>query len=547
MRALLTLFIFILSSGITSAQSYKSFESDFFIIGDSILTEIDIVAGPYYRGWNVQGPDKDRLVRFLEKNPRLSVEINVYSDTKGSEERNLETTQIMSESYIEWLTNDEGFEPIRFSGKGWGEHKPIISDEELDKFKAKDRKKRDSIHEINKRVILVIDDVEQKMDCAYRPTDVPELEEYYKIEQEGMINLGDRFRLDFVEFKENSVELANFEEDRDKYASLAAFILCHPGVKFQLTLHTQSMRSQKSSRLSIIRAKAFLKKLTSTFNLSTSRLSAKGMGGSRPMIPQIILDELKDEPQKQAELRKLNERVELEVIGIGAFNDAIQSSQLRIHDPIATREMLYRGRTHHLLIQSYFDYDSIQPIASNGDLEWSIDKTSTKNWDMTLTVDGEAPDVVHLSFLGWSRGKSNFLYTHAYPVADLGNPSVYIGNQKISDTDLSYLDDEDLFSLPDFTVKYDTSIYHLNQQFDIQYIYIQVGTHKYIVKGGKLSKKVMKSLKRAKVETNIWFAAAIYEEDNTLLIGQGYDKKSGKRQSKKKFYPDYIGRYRIRK
>jgi len=57
----------------------------------------------------------------------------------------------------------------------------------------------------------------------------------------------------------------------------------------------------------------------------------------------------------------------------------------------------------------------------------------------------------------------------------------------------------------------------------------------------------MKSLKRAKVETNIWFAAAIYEEDNTLLIGQGYDKKSGKRQSKKKFYPDYIGRYRIRK
>jgi outer membrane protein OmpA-like peptidoglycan-associated protein len=546
MRALFTLFIFVLIAGITNAQSYKSFESDFFIIGDSILTEIDIVGGPYYRGWNVKGPDKDRLVRFLERNPRLSVAINVHSDTKGSEKRNLENTQIMSESFIEWLTMDEGFDPIRFSGKGWGEHKPIVLEEDFAHFKAKDRKQRDSIHEINKRVILVIDDVEQKMDCAYRPTDIPELAEYYQIEQEGMINLEDRFRLDFVEFKQNSVELANFDKDRDQYASLAAFILCHPGVKFQLTVHSQSKRSQTSTQLSVDRAKALLKKLTSTFNLSTSRLSAKGMGGNRPMIPQIILDELKDEPAKQAELRKLNERVELEVIGIGAFNDAVQSSQLRIHDPVATREILYRDHTHHLLIQSYFDYDSIQPIASNGDLVWSITKTSRMNWDMTLTVDSEAPEIVHLSFLGWSRGKSKFLYTHAYHVADLGNPSLYIGEQKISDTDLSYLDDEDLFSHPYFTVKYDTSIYHLDQQFDIDFIYIQVGTHKYIVKGGVLSKKVMKSLKRAKVETNIWFAAVIYNDDTTLMVGQGYDKKSGKRQSKKKFYPDYIGRYRIR-
>lgn len=547
MRTIVILFLFILFSGIASAQSYKSFESDYFIIGDSILTEIDIVGGPYYRGWNIKGPDKERLVRFLKKNPRLSVGINVYSDTKGSAIRNLENTQIMSESFIEWLTTDEGFAPIRFSGKGWGEHKPVISEEELSRYTVKDRDKRDSIHEINKRVIVVIDDVEQKMDCEYRSTDIPELEKYYQLEQEGMINLGDRFRLDFVEFEKNSTELANFEEDHDKYASLAAFILCHPGVKFQLTLHTQSKRSGTSTHLSIDRAKAFLKQLTSTFNLSNSRLSAKGLGGGRPMIPQLILDELKDDPKKQAELRRLNERVELEVIGIGAFNDAVQSSQLRIQDPETTQEMLYRGHTHHLLIQSYYDYDSIQPIASNNDLDWSIKKTGAKNWDLTLAVAKDAPNTVHLSFLGWSRGKSKFLYTHAYPAADLGAPSVYIREQKISDTKLSVLKDEDLFSHPEFVVKYDTSVYHLKKSFDIDYIYIQVGTHKYIVKGGKLSKKVMKSLKRAKVETNIWFAAVIYNEDTTLMIGQGYDKKSGKRQSKRKFYPDYIGRNRIRK
>jgi hypothetical protein len=359
--------------------------------------------------------------------------------------------------------------------------------------------------------------------------------------------MGDRFRLDFVNFKENSVELTNFEEDHDKYASLAAFILCHPGVKFELSVHTQSKRSQTNTRLSIERSKALLKKLASTFNLSPSRISAKGMGGRNPMIPQLILDELEHDPTKQAELQKLNERVELDVIGIGAFNDAVRSSQLRIHDPETTREVLYRGYTHHHVIQSYFDFDSIQPIASNNDLDWEVTKTAAKTWNVTLLVYQEALDAVHLSFLGWSNGKSRFIYTHTYKAADLGDPSVFIGNKKISDTDLKDLDDEDLFSHPELTVKYDTSIFHLNKSFDIDYIYIQIGTHKHIVKGGKLSKKVMKSLKRAKAETNVWFAAVIYQKDITLNIGQGYDKKSGKRKSKIKFYPDYIGRNRIRK
>ncbi len=538
--------MFVLISGISSSQSYKTFESDYFIIGDSILTEIDIAAGPYYRGWNIIGDDKDRLIRFLEKNPRLSIGINVYSDTRGTEKRNLETTQIMSESFIEWLTTDEGFNPVRFSGKGWGEHKPIVPEEEFAYFRGEDRLKWDSIHELNKRVILVIDDVEQKMDCAYRTTDIPDLEKYYQIEEEGMINLGDRFRLDFVAFESGSTELLNFDQNHDKYASLAAFILCHPGVKFQLSVHSQSNPSQRSTRLSMDRSNELLKKLTSTFNLSTSRLSANGMGGRSPMIPQMILDELQNDPKKLIELRKLNERVELEVIGIGAFNDAVTSSQLRIHDAETTREILYRGYTHQLVIQSYFDFDSIQPIASNNDLDSKCTKTTAKIWELNLAVDKDAPNTVHLSFLGWSKGKSRFIYTHAYHVADLGNPSVYIGEEKISDVDLSVLKDEDLFTQPQFNLKYDTAVYHLKKTFEIDYIYLQVGKNKTIVDGGKLSKRVMKLLKRAKAETNIWFAAVIYQKNITLSIGQGYDKKSGKRRSKTKFYPDYIGRNRIR-
>lgn len=546
MRILFSLLTFVLISATTSAQSYKTFESDYFIIGDSILTEIDIVAGPYYRGWNVKGDDKARLVRFLDKNPRLSIGINVYSDTKGTAKRNLETTQIMSESFIEWLTTDEGFNPERFSGKGWGEHKPIVPEEEFAHFRGEDRLKWDSIHELNKRVILVIDDVEQKMDCAYRITDNPELEKYYQIEAEDRINLGDRFRLDFVQFKPGTTELVNFEENRDEYASLAAFILCHPGVKFQLSVHAQTDRSQTSIQLTSRQASQLLKTLESTFNLSTSRLSGKGMGARSPMIPKMILDELKNDPGKQAELRKLNERVELEVIGIGAFNDAVRSNQLRIHDLETTREIMYRGYTHQLIVRSYFDFDSIQPIASNNHLDWVCTKTEAKTWKLDITANEIAPETVHLSFLGWSKGKSKFIYTHAFPVGDLGDPSVFIGEQMISGVDLSVLNDEDLFTNPQFILKYDTAVYHLKKTFEIDYIYLQIGNNKTIVDGGRLSKHVMKLLKRAKFETNIWFAAVIYQKDITLMIGQGYDKKSGKRKSKTKFYPDFIGRNRIR-
>jgi len=128
----------------------------------------------------------------------------------------------------------------------------------------------------------------------------------------------------------------------------------------------------------------------------------------------------------------------------------------------------------------------------------------------------------------------------------LGDPSVFIGEQMISGVDLSALNDEDLFTNPQFILKYDTAVYHLKKTFEIDYIYLQIGNNKTIVDGGRLSKHVMKLLKRAKFETNIWFAAVIYQEDITLMIGQGYDKKSGKRKSKTKFYPDFIGRNRIR-
>lgn len=540
MHSLICLLSCLFIAGFSSAQRYKTFESDFFEIGDSIRVEIELVAGPYYRGWNVEGADKERFVRFIEKNPRLAIGINVYSDMRGTEKKNLETTQIESESFVQWLTTDEKFDASRFTAKGWGEHKPLVPESEFEHFRGTDRQKWDSIHALNQRVILVIEDVEQKMDCAYRTTDVKDLELYYSIEEAGMVNIGDRFRLDFIQFEPNTANLINVEQERDNYASLAAFILCHPGVKFQLSAHAQS-KSAQGTKLTQDQANALIKLLNSTFSVPTTRISGKGFDNARPIIPKMIIDELEDEPQKQAEFRQLNDRVELEVVGIGAFNDAVSSNQLRIQDLSATREFLYRGNTHELFIQAYFDFDSLQPIASNNDLSWRCTKTASKQWELKLTVNQAAADVVHLGFLGWSKGKSKFIFTRAYEVLDLGEPSVYIGDLKISDSDLSVLKDIDLFTNPVFTVKYDTSVYYLQKSFTVEKILIQIGQRKYIVDGGQLSKKVMKAIKTEKVETNIWFAGVVYDGIE-LAISKGYDKKSRPRRSN--FYPDHIGRKR---
>ncbi len=541
MHSLICLLSCLFIAGFANAQRYKTFESDFFEIGDSIRVEIEVVAGPYYRGWNIQGADKERFVRFIEKNPRLAIGINVYSDTRGTEKKNLETTQTESETYVQWLTTDEGFDASRFKSKGWGEHKPVIPESTFEKYRGTEREKWDSIHALNKRVILVIEDVEQKMDCAYRTTELKELDVYYAIEEEGMLNLGDRFRLDFIQFEPNTANLMNVEQEREKYASLAAFILCHPGVKFQLGAHTQFKSTPANVKLTQDRANEVIKLLNSTFSVPSNRIVGTGFDNVQPIIPKMILDELEDEPQKQAALRQLNERIELDIIGIGAFNDAVSSNQLRIQDFSTTREMLYRGNTHELSIQSYFDFDSLQPIASNNELSWRCTKIASKQWELKLTVTQSAADIVHLGFLGWSKGKSKFIYTHAYPVSDLGDPSVYIGDLKISNSDLSTLKDLDLFTNPVFTLKYDTAVYYLKKGFTVEKILIQIGQRKYIVDGEQLSKKVMKAIKSEKMEANIWFAGIVYD-GRELVIGNGYDKKSRPRRSD--FYPDYIGRNR---
>lgn len=82
----------------------------------------------------------DRLIALLTENKTLRVEISGHTDTQGSASYNIKLSDNRAKAVVEYLVQ-AGFEKSRFEAKGYGEEKPIISDEEISKLKTKDERK----------------------------------------------------------------------------------------------------------------------------------------------------------------------------------------------------------------------------------------------------------------------------------------------------------------------------------------------------------------------------------------------------------------------
>ncbi len=64
------------------------------------------------------------LLRILQENPQLIVEISSHTDSKGTEEYNMELSQKRAESVVNYLIS-KGISPDRLKAKGYGESQPI--------------------------------------------------------------------------------------------------------------------------------------------------------------------------------------------------------------------------------------------------------------------------------------------------------------------------------------------------------------------------------------------------------------------------------------
>lgn len=129
----------------------KSFEQDFFLMpipaGDIVIPGIEYD----YNSSTLRPQSKailDSLVDFLNLNNNISIEISSHTDTRGSAEYNLNLSNERAKSVVDYLVS-KGIAPERLIPQGYGETKPLISDEDIAKMKKPTDK--EAAHQKNRR------------------------------------------------------------------------------------------------------------------------------------------------------------------------------------------------------------------------------------------------------------------------------------------------------------------------------------------------------------------------------------------------------------
>ncbi|HOU96456.1 MAG TPA: OmpA family protein [Bacteroidales bacterium] len=72
----------------------------------------------------------DKLVETLNDNPNITIELMSHTDSRDTEEYNLELSQKRAQSVVDYLVS-KGIDPERLSAKGYGESSPKVVDSEI--------------------------------------------------------------------------------------------------------------------------------------------------------------------------------------------------------------------------------------------------------------------------------------------------------------------------------------------------------------------------------------------------------------------------------
>lgn len=98
-------------------------------------------------------PELDRVVRFMEENPHVKVEIGGHTDSRGSDQYNINLSQGRANAVVSYVIN-QGIDFERIIPVGYGEHSPVATNA------------TDEGRQSNRRVefkILEIDTMETKL------------------------------------------------------------------------------------------------------------------------------------------------------------------------------------------------------------------------------------------------------------------------------------------------------------------------------------------------------------------------------------------------
>jgi outer membrane protein OmpA-like peptidoglycan-associated protein/tetratricopeptide (TPR) repeat protein len=91
----------------------------------------------------------DKIYDYLILNDNFSIEINAHTDTRGSDKLNLKLSQARAQSCVDYLMS-KGIVKARLLPTGYGETKPLVSDEEIAKMVPKSPE-FEAAHQKNRR------------------------------------------------------------------------------------------------------------------------------------------------------------------------------------------------------------------------------------------------------------------------------------------------------------------------------------------------------------------------------------------------------------
>lgn len=91
----------------------------------------------------------DKIFDYLQLNDNFSIEINAHTDTRGTDKANLILSQGRAQSCVTYLIG-KGIAKERLLPTGYGETKPLVSDEEIAKFVPKSPE-FEAAHQKNRR------------------------------------------------------------------------------------------------------------------------------------------------------------------------------------------------------------------------------------------------------------------------------------------------------------------------------------------------------------------------------------------------------------
>ena len=94
-------------------------------------------------------PSLDRVVKFMQDNPDIKVEIDGHTDNIGSDAVNMKLSRARAQAVVNYITS-KGIDPRRLVAKGFGESRPVASND-TPEGRAQNRRVEFKILKVNKK------------------------------------------------------------------------------------------------------------------------------------------------------------------------------------------------------------------------------------------------------------------------------------------------------------------------------------------------------------------------------------------------------------